>query len=97
MELRSALNVVILTSYTSSHIPYSNICHVANTSTFVAQLTHINFDVITSNISFILGANTQERDVTAGPEKREKVCGASSTRSQAIGYRATRTRIQATD
>ena len=55
------------------------------------------FDVITSNISFIRGANTQERDVTAGPEKREKVCGATSTRSQAIGYRATRTRIQATD
>ena len=57
----------------------------------------IHFDVITSNISFIRGANTQERDVTAGPEKREKVCGASSKRSQAIGYRATRTRIQATD
>jgi hypothetical protein len=55
------------------------------------------FDVITSNISFILGANTQEHDVTAGPEKREKVCGASSTRCQAIGYRATRMRIQATD
>ena len=55
------------------------------------------FDVITSNISFMRGANTQERDVTAGPEKREKVCGASSTRSQTIGYRATRPRIQATD
>ena len=54
------------------------------------------FDVITSNISFIRGAKTQERDGTAGPEKRVEVCGASSTRSQAIGYRATRTRIQAT-
>ena len=55
------------------------------------------FDVKMSNISFIWGDNKQERDVTAGPEKRDKVCGASSTRSQAIGYRATRTRIQATD
>ena len=31
------------------------------------------FDVTTSYISLLWGANTQERDVTAGSEKREKV------------------------
>jgi hypothetical protein len=36
------------------------------------------FDVIMSNNSFIWGANKQERDVTAGPEKRDKVCGAGN-------------------
>ena len=35
-------------------------------------MQHAFFDV-TSYISLLWGANTQERDVTAGSEKREKV------------------------
>ena len=35
--------------------------------------TYESFDVTTSYISLLWGANTQERDVKAGSEKREKV------------------------